>query len=106
MNALLERLMSEERPILKGGVIAQSQTQFETIWKVREGITEAISRVGKAYKFDVSVPLSSFEGIVRSTRRHLSQLGLMRSDAVKDVLGYGHIGDGIISQFNLLRSKS
>jgi len=76
------------------GVLAQSPAQFSSLWALREGVPEAVSKEGKAYKYDISVPLSSFKDIVDGTREHLRTKGLLHDKAVKHVLGYGHVGDG------------
>jgi FAD/FMN-containing dehydrogenase len=74
--------------------VSQSPAQFISLWALREGVTEAVSREGKAYKYDISVPLSTFAEVVEMTRHRLESKGLMRADAVKYVIGYGHVGDG------------
>jgi len=61
---------------------------------LREGVTEAISKEGKAYKYDISVPLASFKEVVDVTKEQLRKKGLLHEDAVRHVIGYGHVGDG------------
>lgn len=56
-----------------------------------------MSKEGKAYKYDISIPLSAFENAVDATREHLRKKGLMREGAVRHVIGYGHVGDGTLS---------
>ncbi|KAF9270373.1 FAD-binding domain-containing protein [Marasmius fiardii PR-910] len=94
LNDLLETLLSADQPLINTGVLAQNPAQFTSLWALREGVTEAVSKEGKAYKYDISVPLSTFKEVVDNTRNHLRSLGLMHEDAVKHVLGYGHVGDG------------
>lgn len=94
LNDLLETLLSADQPLINTGVLAQNPAQFTSLWALREGVTEAVSKEGKAYKYDISVPLSTFKEVVDNTRSHLRSLGLLREDAVKHVLGYGHVGDG------------
>jgi FAD/FMN-containing dehydrogenase len=86
--------MDADEPWITTGVISQSPTQFAQLWRLREGVTEAVSKEGKAYKYDISIPLASFKDVVDITREHLRKHGLLREDAVKHVLGYGHVGDG------------
>ena len=74
--------------------MAQNPAQFSSLWALREGVTEAVSKEGKAYKYDISVPLHKFQEVVDKTREHLRAKGLLREDAVKYVVGYGHVGDG------------
>ncbi len=57
-------------------------------------MTEAISKEGKAYKYDISVPLASFKEVVDVTKEQLRKKGLLHEDAVRHVIGYGHVGDG------------
>lgn len=86
--------MSSPEGLITTGVLAQSPAQFASLWSLREGITEAISKEGKAYKYDISVPAASFKDVVDETRERLRENGLYPCGAVKAVIGYGHIGDG------------
>ena len=94
LNSLLESLMDADEPLINTGVIATSPAQFSSLWAIREGLTEAVSKEGKAYKYDISVPLHKFQEVVDKTKNHLRERGLLREDAVKYVVGYGHVGDG------------
>ncbi|RDB28695.1 D-lactate dehydrogenase [cytochrome] 2, mitochondrial [Hypsizygus marmoreus] len=91
---LLESLLEAEKPLINTGVLAQSPAQFASLWALREGVTEAVSKEGKPYKYDISVPLSTFQEVVDGTREHLRSKGLLGDHAVKHVIGYGHVGDG------------
>jgi hypothetical protein len=53
-----------------------------------------VSKEGKAYKYDISIPLPKFKEVVDVTREHLRSKGLLHDKAVKHVIGYGHVGDG------------
>jgi FAD/FMN-containing dehydrogenase len=90
----LESLLEAEKPLINTGVLSQSPAQFSSLWALREGVTEAVSKEGKAYKYDISVPLSTFKTVVDGTREHLRSKGLLGDKAVKHVIGYGHVGDG------------
>ncbi|KAF7791953.1 hypothetical protein EIP86_002979 [Pleurotus ostreatoroseus] len=94
LNSLLESLLDSDSPLINTGVLSQNPAQFSSLWAIREGITEAVSKEGKAYKYDISIPLASFKEAVDKTREHLRSKGLLRDDAVKHVVGYGHVGDG------------
>lgn len=91
---LLESLLGADKPLINSGVLSQSPAEFSSLWALREGITEAVSKEGKAYKYDISVPLASFQQVVDDTREHLRSKGLLHDKAVKYVIGYGHVGDG------------
>ena len=88
--------MESDHPLINTGVLSQSPTQFASMWAIREGLTEAVGKEGKAYKYDISVPLAKFKEVVDTTREHLRSKGLLHKDAVKNVVGYGHVGDGKI----------
>ncbi|KAI0307972.1 FAD-binding domain-containing protein [Multifurca ochricompacta] len=94
LNILLETLLESDSPLINTGVLSQSPAQFSSLWKLREGVTEAVSKEGKAYKYDISIPLASFKEVVDATREQLRRKGLLHENAVKHVLGYGHVGDG------------
>ncbi|PFH54619.1 hypothetical protein AMATHDRAFT_83089 [Amanita thiersii Skay4041] len=94
LTTLLETLLDADQPLINTGVLSQSPAQFSSLWALREGVTEAVSKEGKPYKYDISVPLSSFKRVVDGTREHLRSKGLLGEHAVKHVLGYGHVGDG------------
>lgn len=70
------------------GVISQSQAQAQQLWRLREGITEAVARY-TPYKNDVSVRISAMPAFLEQTQALLG-------DAYPhfDVVWFGHIGDG------------
>jgi FAD/FMN-containing dehydrogenase len=86
--------MEADEPLINTGVLAQSPTQFAQLWSLREGLTESVSKEGKAYKYDITVPLASFKEVVDATRERLREKGVLHEKAVKHVIGYGHVGDG------------
>jgi (R)-2-hydroxyglutarate---pyruvate transhydrogenase len=88
--------MESDEPIINNGILSQSPAQFASMWALREGITEAVSKEGKAYKYDISIPLPKFQEVVDVTREHLRLKGLLHEKAVKHVIAYGHIGDGAL----------
>ncbi|KAF9015312.1 hypothetical protein BDQ17DRAFT_1340832 [Cyathus striatus] len=94
LSHLLESLFESDTSLINTGVLSQSPAQFSSIWALREGVTEAVSKEGKAYKYDISVPLASFKDVVDGVREHLRSKGLLHDKAVKHVIGYGHVGDG------------
>lgn len=77
--------------------MSQNMDDFQQLWALRESIPEAVSKHGKAYKYDISVPVSIFEDVVHKTKAQLKAKGLYRTPGgVREVVGYGHIGDGQI----------
>ncbi|SRR6266851_5588072 len=94
LNILLETLLESEQPLITTGVLSQSPSQFTSLWNLREGVPEAVSKEGKVYKYDISIPIASFREVVDATKEQLWRKALLHQDAVRHVLGYGHIGDG------------
>lgn len=94
LEAFLESIMGEG--IVADGVLAQDETQFQSIWRWREGITEALSHLGGTYKYDVSIPLPELYQLVDDCRERLTNMGFVGDDdsyPVRAVVGYGHMGD-------------
>ncbi|KZV93031.1 FAD-binding domain-containing protein [Exidia glandulosa HHB12029] len=98
LGELLEELLGAEgdAQLVTTGVLAQSQEQFNALWRLREGITESIGREGKAYKYDISIPVPKFKEAVDTVRERLRERGVLGKSpgGVSLVLGYGHVGDG------------
>jgi FAD/FMN-containing dehydrogenases len=70
------------------GVISQSEAQAQQIWRLREGITEAVAKY-KPYKNDVSVRISAMPAFLAETQALLGE-----AYPHFDVVWFGHIGDG------------
>jgi FAD/FMN-containing dehydrogenase len=95
LEKFLEHVMENE--IVQDGILAQDQTQFQELWKWREGITECLGHDGGVYKYDLSIPIHELYDLVNETRDRLTDAGLLGTDdshPVVDVVGYGHMGDG------------
>ncbi|KAJ2906870.1 hypothetical protein MKZ38_010368 [Zalerion maritima] len=94
LEAFLEDVMGQE--IVSDGVVAQDDTQIQTLWKWREGVPEVVGHWGGVYKYDVSIPLADLYTIVEDTKAKVQEAGLMGDTdeyPVVDVIGYGHMGD-------------
>ncbi|NXP38965.1 D2HDH protein, partial [Leiothrix lutea] len=57
------------------------------LWSLRERITEALTHEGYVYKYDISLPVGKLYDLVADVRTRLGQ-------SAKNVVGYGHLGDG------------
>lgn len=81
------------------GVISQSDAQAKQLWRLREGITEAVARY-TPYKNDVSVRISRMPAFLEETQQLLGE-------AYPDfeVVWFGHIGDGNL-HINVLKPDS
>ncbi|KAL9123376.1 MAG: hypothetical protein Q9187_000058 [Circinaria calcarea] len=94
LERFLEHVMSEE--IISDGVLAQDETQIQSLWSWREGIPECLGHWGGVYKYDLSIPISELYKLVEDTRERLTAASLIGDDEkhpVVGVVGYGHMGD-------------
>ncbi|KAF1017306.1 MAG: putative FAD-linked oxidoreductase [Stenotrophomonas maltophilia] len=70
------------------GVVSASDAQAAQLWRLREGITEALARY-TPYKNDVSVRISAMPAFLAETQALIGQ-----AYPHFDVVWFGHIGDG------------
>lgn len=94
LEKFLEHVMGEE--IVSDGVLAQDETQVQSLWGWREGITESMAHWGGTYKYDVSIPLSELYKPVEEARERLNAAGVVGDSdeyPAVGVVGYGHMGD-------------
>lgn len=94
LEKFLEHVMGED--IVSDGVLAQDETQIQSLWSWREGIPECLGHWGGVYKYDLSIPLLELYKLVEDTRERLTSAGLVGDDEkhpVVGVVGYGHMGD-------------
>ncbi|WWD15829.1 hypothetical protein CI109_100253 [Kwoniella shandongensis] len=95
LTRLFESLISSSS--ILDGVLAQDTTQSASLWQIRELCPESLSKAGKAYKYDLSVPVEKMYSLVEKMRERLRDVGMLRDDGsgkVKSVAGFGHMGDG------------
>jgi D-2-hydroxyglutarate dehydrogenase len=87
LDAFLEAAMADG--LVTDGTVAASAAQAAAIWRVREGVTEALNRRGAVYKYDLSIPLPAMYALVDEMRARFA-------GAVPGALvaGFGHVGDG------------
>ncbi|MEM9432521.1 MAG: FAD-binding oxidoreductase [Pseudomonadota bacterium] len=77
-----------ERGLISDGVIAQSLSQRENFWAIRENIPEANRRIGSISSHDISVPIARIPEFIKRGEQELSRLGTFRINC------FGHVGDG------------
>ncbi len=89
-----------EAGLAEDGVIAQSETQAQALWSVREQIPEANRLVGSIASHDVSVPISVIPEFIHRGREAIAGLGAgdMRINC------FGHLGDGNL-HYNIFLAK-
>lgn len=94
LEKFLEYVMGEE--IVSDGVLAQDETQIQSLWSWREGIPECLGHWGGVYKYDLSIPIQELYTLVEDTRERLTAAGLVgdgENHPVVGIVGYGHMGD-------------
>lgn len=77
-----------EGGIVSDGVIAQSQSQADAFWNIRESIPEANKRIGSLSSHDISVPLGEISEFITRAGAVAARLGEFRVNC------FGHLGDG------------
>ncbi|MGB0797718.1 MAG: FAD-binding oxidoreductase [Planktomarina sp.] len=89
-QALLETIyeIGLAQNLVGGGLIAQSQSQAQEFWSVRESIPLANRAIGALASHDVSLPLSHISDFITRATDDLMQLGHIRVNC------FGHLGDG------------
>jgi len=95
---------STQKRLCQDGMIAETESQKQTMWKFRECLPETNSREGYVYKYDISLPVPLMYDLVQKMREIICK---SNNNAI--VVGYGHAGDGNVhlniidvgnSQFN------
>lgn len=93
LSGLLEDLM--ESSSISDGVMAQDESQATNLWSLRESIAEAAGKKGAVYKYDLSMSIPKMNELVEHLRDRFRDAGVLGADKpIRDVVGYGHIGDG------------
>jgi FAD/FMN-containing dehydrogenase len=87
MEAALAEAM--ERGIARDVVVATSAAQAQSLWALRENMTEAQVREGRQVKHDVSLPISRVPEFMDA-----AQAALDRAFPGVRVIDFGHLGDG------------
>ena len=81
------------------GVISQSEAQAQSLWALREGISESIAPF-TPYKNDLSVTINQVPEFLRDVDQYVAQ-----SYPDFEVCWYGHIGDGNL-HLNILKPEN
>ncbi len=88
-DGFLERLSGIiESGLAADAVVAESEAQAQGIWRLRDGVTEAIGRAALTHKFDVTVPPGALPGFLEQMERFGDEAHGLRT------LLFGHLGDG------------
>ncbi|MDH5531381.1 MAG: FAD-binding oxidoreductase, partial [Paracoccaceae bacterium] len=79
---------AEAGGLVSDGLIAQSLTQRQVFWSLRENLPEGNRRIGAIASHDTALPLSAIAGFLERARAEISRLGDFRINC------FGHLGDG------------
>ena len=87
IESLLETAM--EQGLVSDAALSTSLAQFESLWALRENISESQAAEGKTIKHDISLPISRIPAFIAATDTAISQA----FPGVRLVV-FGHLGDG------------
>ncbi|MCA1406725.1 FAD-binding oxidoreductase [Ensifer sp. IC3342] len=94
MEALHAAAFEEELAL--DGVVAASHQQAQSLWALREHVTEAEAREGRSLKHDISVPLTAMPAFLADASAAVAAVsGAARLNV------FGHLGDGNL-HYNVL----
>lgn len=79
---------ADEAGLVQDGVIAASETQRKSLWRIRETIPEANRRIGAISSHDIALPLSAVPEFIPKADAALARIGAFRINC------FGHLGDG------------
>lgn len=88
LSSFVEKAINND--FIEDGTLTNETTKLNTIWSLRERISEGVLRDGYVFKYDISLPLSSFYEVVEVLRKRICDPRIVR------ISGYGHLGDGNI----------
>ena len=96
-NAAMEALLGQamENEWVSDAALSSSLSQFQALWALREGISEAQGAEGKTIKHDIALPISRIAEFIE----HTSEAIASQFEGVRLVV-FGHLGDGNL-HFNL-----
>jgi FAD/FMN-containing dehydrogenase len=94
----LETVLGEEiaSGLVADAAIAQDAGQAKAFWRIREGVSEALVREGKAAKHDVSMPVSAMAEFVTAA----DAAARSAVPGARPIV-FGHLGDGNL-HYNVL----
>lgn len=94
MEDSLEKAL--EKALVDDAVLSANLSQRQSFWKIREGISQAQMRAGKAIKHDIALPISALPAFTEAATRAVE-----RAQPGARLINFGHMGDGNL-HFNVL----
>lgn len=103
-NSTVERALTIfesciEEGLIVDGVISQSNAQADSLWRLREFISESLSSY-TPYKNDISVAISKIPEFIREIENVIHD-----ENPDFEIVWFGHIGDGNL-HLNILKPKN
>ena len=91
LDSMLEREIERqfERGVVSDAVIAVNLAQCQSLWALRENISDAQRLEGISVKHDISVPVSAIPLFL-----HTAGAALQRGFPGVRIVAFGHVGDG------------
>lgn len=91
LRAMFENLAAKafEAGQMLDAALAESATQAQHFWGLREGIPPAVRQEGNSVHFDISLPLDQLADFLIATERKI-----MAAFPRVRIIPFGHIGDG------------
>lgn len=98
LAALLTKSLGQglEAGWIDDAVVASNETQAMQFWRLREGISQAQVRAGKAVKHDIALPISRLAAFISEADTLLG-----KQFPALQLLNFGHLGDGNL-HYNVL----
>ncbi len=89
----LESLLAQalEENLMEDAVIADTQSDLDWFWKIREDVHACVSRSDYDQHFDISLPIDQIGQQIGQIRSQLLEL-----EGVNEVYVFGHVADGNI----------
>ncbi|MGE5524842.1 MAG: FAD-binding oxidoreductase [Rhodospirillaceae bacterium] len=100
----LERALEAgiERGLLQDAAIAESASQSQALWRIRESIPEAAkAEPGMLYRHDVAVSVSQVPAFIRDAEK-----ALLAAFPGADIICFGHLGDGNLHYNSYVAGRS
>jgi FAD/FMN-containing dehydrogenase len=98
LSELLENSLGHalEQQTVDDVAVSVSGAQTQAFWKIREGISQAQMRAGKAVKHDIALPISAIAAFA-----HEADAALRAAQPGVRIINFGHLGDGNL-HYNVL----
>jgi len=95
LNALLTK-----QDLIRDALVAQNAAQAQSLWALRENLSEAQRREGPSLKHDISLPMSAIPAFIEQ-----AQIKLEEAHPGISIVCFGHLGDGNL-HYNVFPAES